>query len=462
MSEQTEILEKLQGNIVRPHARDHCRCIFLTFTADNASIIRKRLQELLLTGTFELTTAARQAEDAIKYRRANGKEKIYKGILMTNFFLSYSGYRQLKLHTDLFPKTDIFRAAFKAGMKSLPGRSSNRNMNDPPVDQWESNYNQDIHALLILADDDEDKLDKCYWELTQLLQANSFAKILFVETGKRLYFGDQCVEPFGFVDGIGEPAIWKNKNELDLEFLKNSFLFKDSSKGYGSLLVFRKYEQDTVRFQQKILELKKRLGVSREIAEAQVVGRFKDGTPLLLKGSPGPVKNVALRKKIENFDNGRMSYGVDKDGLRCPFHAHIRKVNPRTGASQRDHTGQYGNVQVKYRRQIIRRGIPYETEEGTGMLFMSYQTSIRKQFEHILNFWTNTTTFPNRKGDSRSTGIDPLIGQLNYGEEPLQQKWLGKDGENRDKQFSFDFHDTIRLKGGEYFFAPSLNFIEAL
>ena len=91
---------------------------------------------------------------------------------------------------------------------------------------------------------------------------------------------------------------------------------------YGSYLVFRKLEQNVRGFQDQLDELAKALqlqGHDRQRAEALVMGRFRDGTPVVLQATPGqhdPVPN--------NFD-----FADDALGLKCPFQAHIRRMNPR-------------------------------------------------------------------------------------------------------------------------------------
>lgn len=88
---------------------------------------------------------------------------------------------------------------------------------------------------------------------------------------------------------------------------------------------------------------------------------------------------------------------ADVSGHLCPRFAHVRKVNPRDLP-----TDQGGAFHQTLTFQVLRRGItwgdPFPREEGVadpadgqrGLLFLCYQTSIRRQFE-VLNVDRRTT-----------------------------------------------------------------------
>jgi deferrochelatase/peroxidase EfeB len=118
--------------------------------------------------------------------------------------------------------------------------------------------------------------------------------------------------------------------------------------------------------------------------------------------------------------------------------------------------------------RIVRRGITYDEinrkgdlsfhpERGVGLLFLCFQSSIENQFEFIQNKWANNNDFP-----MPFTGIDPLIGQ---GENRKDAN--GGDGEQKWSTIqrttcSQSLEGFVKMKGGEYFFAPSLTFIKSL
>jgi deferrochelatase/peroxidase EfeB len=181
------------------------------------------------------------------------------------------------------------------------------------------------------------------------------------------------------------------------------------------------------------------------------MGRFEDGTPVVphivrqgIAGRPAPVPN--------NF-----TYDDDPDGQMCPLQAHIRKVNPR---QKKDYMFP----------SILRRGVTYGKREkepkdnpsreelpnqDVGLLFMCYQRNIEKHFEVLQYLWANDPRLPHRQ----EPGIDPVIGQPG-GMGVRQQKWPAQWGDSREKHKPFDFHGFVTLKGGEYFFAPSIHFLK--
>lgn len=189
-----------------------------------------------------------------------------------------------------------------------------------------------------------------------------------------------------------------------------------------------------------------------------LVGRFEDGTPIQLSDEAGIIRSAV----INNFD-----YNIDIPS-KCPYHAHIRKSNPRSSMP----VG-FGGVQQAKKHIMARRGIPFGSRQdepndgqldnkpvladGVGLLFMSYQASIINQFEFIQKNWVNNPGFPHLD-PTVPDGLDPVIGQgvpreagayaVKYG-NPLT---LARAG----------FDQFVHMKGGEYFFAPSMNFLKTV
>ena len=152
--------------------------------------------------------------------------------------------------------------------------------------------------------------------------------------------------------------------------------------------------------------------------------------------------------------------------MRCPAHAHIRKANPRG-------TTPLTSLESERRRRIVRRGIPYGrplpgVADGTpadpnpdaprGLLFMCFQQNVEDQFEFIQRTWVDNKNFPAGILFQRNTGDDPLIGQDHHEAQHWPKRWGDKDAERE----TFNFESAVTLKGGEYFFAPSLPFLRSL
>jgi deferrochelatase/peroxidase EfeB len=159
---------------------------------------------------------------------------------------------------------------------------------------------------------------------------------------------------------------------------------------------------------------------------------------------------------LNNFD-----YKNDTPATKCPFHAHIRKANPR---------GKHGGIDDKL-HIMARRGIPFGQrdvnteidpsphqmpEGGVGLLFMSFQKSIENQFEFIQKTWVNDPKFPNT-----DTGIDPIIGQNGTGNRSIL-KFPPEPGNTVAQNSAKEFDSFVTFKGGEYFFAPSIPFLKSI
>jgi Dyp-type peroxidase family len=447
-------LESLQGNVLRGHGRNRSVHIFLRFKAGQETAVKKWIKEL----AARITSAQRQLDESERYRRDKTP-----GRLFINFFLSAKGYEYL-YPPEQKGRLRFGEESFLCGMKTAQHR-----LNDPPKEEWEQGYRNDIHAMVLLADNDESTLRRETEELCNDVRTRTESEICTVECGRVMwnrqhYPQKYPVEHFGYVDSISQPLFFQS--DIEPESLEsdgtngwhpgagpNLVLVQDpyGRKGCdsGSYLVFRKLEQHVRAFKEYEHQFAQALGLTGgdvKRAGALVVGRFEDGTPVVLKGTPGlsnPVPN--------NF-----TYKDDPEGGKCPLQAHIRKVNPRQEGVPR----------------IVRRGITYGKREkepqdkpsleelpvdGVGLLFMCYQRSIVQQFEVLQYLYANDPRVP----EEQEPGIDPIIGQPG-GNGVGQLKWPVRWGDPREQHKPFDFHSFVTLKGGEYFFAPSIHFLKTI
>ncbi len=447
------MLENLQANILKSHARNFVRLLFLQFQADDDAV-----KAWINQFSRDRVKSALDQQRAIEARRAaKANNGSFDGGLIANVYLTAEGYEDLGFDADRLKEKN---RSFVDGMKSSRVR---RELSDPPVEKWQAGYQKNLDAMILLADDDEGKLTAAAGAVKASL--HGLAAVVAEEKG--LDLKDPIVpgghEHFGYKDGISQPRFFTDdvdktqKDNIDLNMTQwnplqplEIVLVKDpftdpNDHNYGSFLVYRKLEQDVDGFNAKVAELATHLTLTpnqvansvtaEEYAGALVVGRFKDGTPLVnadirLRRSPAP----------NDFDYKEM----DPKGNICPFHAHIRKTNPR------------GQGVLVPERFITRRAIPYgepKTADEKGLLFMCFQSSVEKQFNFIQNTWSNAPGFPPLRGNP---GIDPLTGQGHEGD----QRWPRRYGS--EEEVGFDFAGFIRMKGGEYFFAPSLGFLRSL
>ncbi|WP_329218535.1 hypothetical protein OG352_19545 [Streptomyces sp. NBC_01485] len=493
-------LGDLQGNILKSHGRDNSRHLFITFKTDTPERRKQARQWLAeMVAADRVTSALQQWDEAKKYRElqdtldANGAitAKDHRALLesasdpFVGVLLSSDGYRDLRLGDENTPDDPSFVAGAKDRAAFL---------NDPPVEKWEGTFQKTLHALVIVADDVEQRLEGLVADLKEELTA--LGAVLGEETGAAMRLGaDGKPDPkapvrehFGFVDGISQPLFFARDiagartrqggiDQYDPSAPLGQVLVPDpggDDSAYGSYFVYRKLEQNVQGFRddEKLLaaEIARHAHPKSDptaedvaLAGAYMVGRFKDGTPVVDREVAG------LGDQPNNF-----TFDADVDGVRCPFTAHVRKTNPR-GDKQR----QFGVPVTQERTQrIARRGISFGRvtlepgqDEKVGLLFLCAQSSIADQFEFIQAAWSNNEVF--LRGGS---GLDPVIGTLKDGqkrEDAVEQRWPKQYGSRNELDFStfpppvVDFFFKKRvgqwtfMRGGEYFFVPSLSALKS-
>lgn len=443
--EYRRMLENLQANILKPHGRTESNQLFLRFKVP-AEAVRGLVRGF---ARREVTSAWKQLEERNGFR-----EQGTRGGLVAGMALSSKGYEALGLVPEDFGGSG---EAFRNGMKDRAFRLIGRNR-DPPSTEWEVPYRGDIHAVVSLAHDSTEVLEAKTEEVSEDFQ--EVATILAVERGTVLRNEKgEPIEHFGYVDARSQPLFlkgdldvereagvdaWDPSAPLGLVLVADPFTNEEDS--FGSFLVFRKLQQDVAGFNAGVAALAARLAVKESLAGALVVGRFKDGTPVTERPWDG-------LGAVNNF--GYLP--GDGVGNRCPFHAHIRKAN------QRGSNPLLGAAEERARR-IVRRGVPYgirPAAEEKGLLFMCFQSDVERQFEFIQRSWSDNPNFPEFLPLSGlNTGDDALIGQHPKASQKWPREW-GRSGRILGRTV-FNFGGYVRLRGGEYFFAPSLSFLRNL
>jgi len=453
--QEKQMLADLQGNILKGHGRDHTTNLFLRFDPSEQAAAKTFIRKVVAP---LVTDAAKQLKQGLAFKTTGKSGDVFVG-----FVLSATGYRALGIPAAKTP-TD---AAFAAGLKARSGA-----LNDAAPATWDPAFQGEVHAMILIADDLQARVNN----IRAVIEAKLPQSVTVIGRedggGMRNANGDG-IEHFGYVDGRSQPLMLKEdiKNEKaktqgidkwDPTFGIGTALVPSpgatNGTSFGSYFVFRKLEQNVRGFRTAEKQLATTLGLSpadRERAGAMVVGRFKDGTPLVLKGTDGmhsPVQN--------NF-----KFSGDPTGSKCPFQGHIRKSNPR-GES----VGPFaGNLAEERSHIMARRGITYGHRsvhpndpvldehpellpvEGVGLLFMAFQNDIANQFEFTQRNWVNNPGFV-----KPAIGIDPVIGQ---GGGP-GQKWPVTYGGSTTT--ASPFSGFVRMKGGEYFFAPPISFLKKL
>lgn len=472
-------LDDLQANILKGHGRHHSAHVFMSFQG----LEPDQVAELVRALGMACTSAHEQL-------RGNKRlPPFLDGGPVRCLFLSASGYKALGPNVEIPPGE-----AFRAGMAARGA-----DLGDPERAKWDAHgwsYTPP-DAMFLVANADPQSVDadadavKAWLTLTGVT-------VLAVERGLQQTRNfrpgvAEGVEHFGYVDGRSQPLFLQEDIDQeavspggwDFRFKPSQFLVADpngdSPLSAGSYFVFRKLEQNVRGFNAAEESLGRKLfGITAEgdaltdeeqvkldRAGAMVVGRFEDGTPLVLSD-----REAGLAPP-NNFD-----YSADANASKCPFHAHIRKVNPR-GDIERI-TG--GTDPEPGRRPIMaRRGITYgalrphnadlsefadaghEPEKDVGLLFMAYMASIEGQFEFTQKSWANNASFVANINPAKtlpSAGIDPIVGQ-SADAAVHEHTWLDGHTPGAVAQ-KISFEQFVTMKGGEYFFAPSLTFLRGV
>lgn len=468
------LLSTVQGNILKGHGRNHTANIFIEFHADHVQAAR----DWLTTFAADTVTSAKlQLAQTERF-----KQHKVSGGLFAGLYVSWAGYD----YFDVKQRPEGPDSAFALGMK-------NAKLEDPPVSKWEATFQDlSIHVMVLLAHHDKDELNA---EVTSLLDAvrqltlpasmppddigRFLSEKIGVEYGNAIRNANgDGLEHFGYVDGISQPLFFLDEVRQDRELrAPNNAVeawnpeadtalvlvpdHKDADT-QGSFYVFRKLEQDVRAFKRAERELALKLGFvddQLELAGAMLVGRFEDGTPVTMSGADGMIRSGSAN----NFD-----YAGDAQAMKCPFHGHIRKTNPR-GA------GVPGvSKEADKQRVMARRGIPYGQREvgtefdcapeqlptgaGVGLLFQSFQADLGRQFEFIQKMWANNVEFPLL--NPQVTGLDPLIGQ-GQSAGARDFVWPNHYDAAPGQTTTLSFPQLVTMKGGEYFFAPSLTTLKS-
>jgi Dyp-type peroxidase family len=469
---EQKVLENLQGNILKGHGRDHTTNVFVRFGTDTRKT-RRLLREL---GNFHVTSAYKQlvATDAFKQGKGDG------GVFCA-LFVSAHGYGALGLNFVAPAGNTIFVAG---GMRD-PG--SLAKLGDPAPADWENHFDKTIDAMVLVADDDPAHSAVRVAQIEALV-AEAGGHVVHKQAGKAVRNSvGNGLEHFGYVDGRSQPlmlmedietesreegiAHWDPTASLDKALVADPLANDPDNLSFGSFFIFRKLEQKVRDFKTQEQVLADALGLAgedRERAGALVVGRFEDGTPVTLSDE---ARGIAAPRND-------FSYAGDAAGSRCPFHAHIRKTNPRG-------SGGFGQtLQAEQSHIMPRRGITYEDTPrathpdalpeadskaefdskvkhllpsgGLGLLFMAYNARLDDQFVFTQQSWANSTGFPQAP---TPPGVDGVIAQSTA---PGQQRYPKGWDDPAAGHADFDFRGFVRMRGGEYFYAPSLRFLRNL
>jgi Dyp-type peroxidase family len=211
----------------------------------------------------------------------------------------------------------------------------------------------------------------------------------------------------------------------------------------GTFAGLRKYQTRVATFN-RFLRDHAETDEERELLAAKLVGRWRSGAPLTLAPTQD---DPALG--ADPMRNNDFSYAADQDGRQVPLGAHMRRANPRD-------TDMALLVDVNLHR-IVRRsttfGAPYDPDATSpsddevprGLFFIFLSAKAPETLEFLQREWINNGNFM-RLGDERdpNIGLQPQGATFTIPREPVRRRIHGIETFNV-------------LRGGEYFFLPSLS-----
>jgi Dyp-type peroxidase family len=448
--------DDIQGNILRGYGFPFARYLFARVRDDGADAARRWL--------------AAQADPVTTEEEWGAKPR-----LAGNIALSFAGLRALRLPGWLL---ESFPQDFRDGMAARAVRLGDAG--DGAPERWDEGLRAgDIHVLVSISGRDERAVGKAATRVRADMDRNGFDPGHVQEANQP----SDSREHFGFTDGFGQPAIagvarhdvpgqgvpirrwpWHRfrrdivASESDRRISWRALRPGEFVLGYddedggpppapapplhrnGTFMVWRKLRQDVAGFRAYLADAAAETGLGADLVAAKVLGRWPDGSPLILRPRHGDKRLGNDRDHVNDF-----AYSGDPEGIACPRGAHIRRANPRDGLR--------AGSRLTARHRLLRRGMPYgpplrpdapDDREDRGLVFVSFQASIERQFEIVQERWLND-------GDAFGLGrtADPVAGAV-----PQCGARLVLGG--RPPHYATAMRGFVTPRGGEYLFVPGI------
>jgi Dyp-type peroxidase family len=424
-------LDDIQAGALRPRPSPYAGAYFMLRIDD-----REAGRELLRRITPALASAANPADPAKQAWLA--------------LSLSFEGLRVLGVPEEALAS---FPPEFQEGMAARAAELGDIGESAP--ERWEAPLGSgDVHVALVALAPDAARFEALVERAREALSDLPGVTLLWRQDVHSLP-GER--EPFGFRDGISQPAIegsgiaGTNPHEAPLKAGEFVLGYQDETGDTlpppqpevlgrnGTFMVVRKLHTRVAAFRQYIRE-RATSPADEELLAAKFVGRWRSGAPLALAPDQDDPELGADPQR-----NNAFLYGDDDRGLKCPFGAHARRMNPRDAVI-------IGEVRL---HRMIRRGTTYgpplpagELEDDgaeRGLMFAFVGARLARQFEFVQRDWVNEGKFFGTPGEK-----DPLVGsndgsgQMLVPQKPIRRKIQGLPA-------------FVVNRGGGYFFMPSLS-----
>lgn len=243
----------------------------------------------------------------------------------------------------------------------------------------------------------------------------------------------------------------------------------------GTYMVYRKLHENVGTFEAYLEEHGRKYPGGKELLAAKFVGRWRDnGAPLVsAPDAEGKAKFDTAFAAADAETKDKMlsdfTYDNDMSGGKCPFSAHIRRINPRASlemvrgdkpGSMKISEGAFDTPgALTNRRRLLRRGLPYgevkdrSRDDGNhGIVIMMLNADINRQFEFVQQQWINY-------GNDFIAGNDKEIILGNHsvdGRLPSKAVLQVEPDSDEAPYILPKIPRFVETRGGEYFFVPSM------
>jgi len=368
--------------------------------------------------------------------------------------ITYTGLEALGVSQE---SLHSFPEAFRVGMAARAKQLGDDGVNDPK--NWDKPFGTgQVHIGVSAFTDSEEKRRRALAIAREQYESFTGVSVLAMQD-----FGAQPgdLNSLGYKDGIDQPAI-EGSGVEPLPAYGRPIKAGEFILGYpgeagvplpmpqpdilgrnGTYVGFRKYQTRVGAFN-RFLRANGSTEEERELVAAKLVGRWRSGAPLTLAPEKDDPALGADPQRNNDFD-----YANDTHGRKVPFGAHIRRMNPRDTKLTR-----LTDVNI---HRVIRRGTtfgpPYDPnalseaddEVPHGAIFLFISARAMATIEFLQQEWINDGDFIGA-GNER----DPIVGR----QEEEATFTIPKDTVRRRIHGIETFNV---LRGGEYFFMPSIS-----
>src|SRR5258707_3932844 len=381
--------------------------------------------------------------------------KTIKPATQVNIAFTIYGLAALGMLQD---SLDSFSTEFIVGPTGTPRSRLLGDTEDSAPEHWELGgpSNQPVHIMLMLFADGPDTLKGLRDHYLSTLTPAGLS-LTAAQEASRL---PEKKEHFGFRDGVTQPFVegahstpvpgqdvvkpgefilgYHNEYDLVSPAPTPEVLGRN-----GTYLVYRKLAQNVAAYQQFLKDTAGGDSEQMNNLGAKMLGRWPSGAPLALSPEKDDHDLGADPQRSDNFKFAEK----DPEGYLTPIGSHIRRTNPRDALEG----GIDASTMTTHRHRLLRRGRAYgpaysaaTADEPRGVLFITLNADIKRQFGFVQQVWVNDAKFGGLYNDK-----DPLVGnQHGDGIMTIQKPTI--------RQQVGGIPRFVTVKASAYFFMPGI------